>query len=64
MRTGAFCRVDSIGVGVWTLISPITAFVLSRAVQGAMRAAVLEGADFLLSQEMQTAIIEKLGIRR
>lgn len=41
-------------------LSPVTAFVLSRAVQGAMRAAVLEGADFLLSQEFEDELV-RLG---
>ncbi|MES3030745.1 MAG: TetR/AcrR family transcriptional regulator [Pseudomonadota bacterium] len=38
-------------------LSRVTAFVLSRAVQGAMRAAVLEGADFLLSQEFEDELV-------
>ena len=41
-------------------LSRVTAFVLSRAVQGAMRAAVLEGADFLLSQEFEDELV-RLG---
>ena len=41
-------------------LSPIRAFVLTRAVQGAMRAAVLEGADFLLSQEFEDELV-RLG---
>lgn len=39
-------------------LSPIAGFVLSRAVQGAMRAAVLEGADFLLSQEFEDELVK------
>ena len=38
-------------------LSPIAAFVMSRAIQGAMRAAVLEGADFLLSQEFEDELV-------
>jgi AcrR family transcriptional regulator len=41
-------------------LSPVAAFVLSRAIQGAMRAAVLEGADFLLSQEFEDELV-RLG---
>lgn len=41
-------------------LSPIQAFVLGRAVQGAMRAAVLEGVDFLLSQEFEDELV-RLG---
>ncbi len=41
-------------------LSPVAAFVLSRAVQGAMRAAVLESADFLLSQEFEDELV-RLG---
>jgi AcrR family transcriptional regulator len=41
-------------------LSPIAAFVLSRAIQGAMRAAVLEGADFLLSQQFEDELV-RLG---
>lgn len=39
-------------------LSPIAGFVLSRAVQGAMRAAVLEGADFLTSQEFEDELVK------
>ena len=39
-------------------LSPIAGFVLSRAVQGAMRAAVLEGVDFLLSQEFEDELVK------
>lgn len=39
-------------------LSPVAGFVLSRAVQGAMRAAVLEGADFLLSQEFEDELVK------
>lgn len=35
----------------------IQTFVLGRSVQGAMRAAVLEGADFLLSQEFEDELV-------
>lgn len=38
-------------------LTPVQAFVLSRAVQGAMRAAVLEGADFLLSPEFEDELV-------
>ena len=41
-------------------LSPVAGFVLTRAVQGAMRAAVMEGADFLLSQEFEDEVV-KLG---
>ena len=41
-------------------LSPIRAFVLTRAVQGVMRAAVLEGADFLLSQAFEDELV-RLG---
>lgn len=41
-------------------LSRVTAFVLSRAVQGAMRAAVLEGADFLLTREFEDELV-RLG---
>ena len=39
------------------LLTQVQAFVLRRAVQGAMRAAVLEGADFLLSQEFEDELV-------
>jgi AcrR family transcriptional regulator len=39
-------------------LSPVAGFVLSRAVQGAMRAAVLEGADFLASQEFEDELVK------
>lgn len=38
-------------------LSPIAAFVLTRAVHGAMRAAVLEGADFLLSRAFEDELV-------
>ena len=38
-------------------LTPVQAFVLSRSVQGAMRAAVLEGSDFLLSQEFEDELV-------
>jgi AcrR family transcriptional regulator len=38
-------------------LSPIAAFTLSRAVHGAMRAAVVEGADFLLSREFEDELV-------
>jgi AcrR family transcriptional regulator len=41
-------------------LSRIAAFVLSRAVHGAMRAAVMEGADFLLSREFEDELV-RLG---
>ena len=41
-------------------LSPVQAFVLGRAIQGAMRAAVLEGADFLQSQEFEDELV-RLG---
>ncbi len=41
-------------------LSPIAAFVLTRAVQGAMRAAVMEDADFLHSQEFEDELV-RLG---
>jgi AcrR family transcriptional regulator len=41
-------------------LSRVRAFVLSRAVQGAMRAAVLEGADFLLTPEFEDELV-RLG---
>ena len=41
-------------------LSEIQSFVLGRAVQGAMRAAVLEGADFLESQEFEDELV-RLG---
>lgn len=41
-------------------LSRVQAFVLGRAVHGAMRAAVLEGADFLLSQEFEDELV-RLG---
>ena len=37
--------------------SRVSAFVLSRAVQGAMRAAVLEGSDFLLTREFEDELV-------
>lgn len=40
-----------------TGLSPIQAFVMTRAVHGAMRAAVMEGADFLLSQEFEDELV-------
>jgi AcrR family transcriptional regulator len=42
------------------LLSPVQAFVLSRAVHGAMRAAVLEAAPFLASQEFEDELV-RLG---
>lgn len=41
-------------------LSPVAAFVMTRAVHGAMRAAVMEGADFLLSQEFEDELV-RLG---
>jgi AcrR family transcriptional regulator len=41
-------------------LTPVQAFVLGRAVQGAMRAAVFEGADFLLSREFEDELV-RLG---
>ena len=41
-------------------LTKVQAFVLGRAVQGAMRAAVLEGADFLESQEFEDELV-RLG---
>jgi AcrR family transcriptional regulator len=41
-------------------LSRIAAFVLSRTVHGAMRAAVMEGADFLLSREFEDELV-RLG---
>lgn len=38
-------------------LSPVAAFVLSRAMQGAMRAAVLEGVDFLTSREFEDELV-------
>ena len=38
-------------------LSPIAAFVLTRAVHGAMRAAVMEGADFLLTQAFEDELV-------
>jgi AcrR family transcriptional regulator len=38
-------------------LPPIAAFVLSRAVHGAMRAAVVEGADFLLTQAFEDELV-------
>ena len=38
-------------------LSRIEAFVLSRSVLGVMRAAVLEGADFLLEREFEDEIV-------
>lgn len=38
-------------------LSRVQAFVLRRAVHGAMRAAVLEGADFLHSQEFEDELV-------
>lgn len=41
-------------------LTPIQAFVLARAVHGALRAAVLEGADFLQSREFEDELV-RLG---
>jgi AcrR family transcriptional regulator len=41
-------------------LSPVRAFVLSRAVQGAMRAAVMEGVDFLQAPEFEDELV-RLG---
>lgn len=41
-------------------LTRVQAFVLGRAVHGAMRAAVLEGADFLLTQEFEDELV-RLG---
>jgi AcrR family transcriptional regulator len=38
-------------------LSRVQAFVLERAVHGAMRAAVLEGADFLASREFEDELV-------
>jgi AcrR family transcriptional regulator len=38
-------------------LRPVATFVLSRAVHGAMRAAVLEGADFLLAPEFEDELV-------
>ena len=41
-------------------LSRVAAFVLTRAVHGAMRAAVMEGADFLTSREFEDELV-RLG---
>ncbi|MDR7229446.1 AcrR family transcriptional regulator [Caulobacter sp. BE264] len=41
-------------------LTRVQAFVLARAVQGALRAAVLEGADFLQSREFEDELV-RLG---
>jgi AcrR family transcriptional regulator len=41
-------------------LTRVQAFVLGRAVQGAMRAAVLEGADFIQTQEFEDELV-RLG---
>jgi len=41
-------------------LTRVQAFVLSRAIHGAMRAAVLEGADFLESREFEDELV-RLG---
>lgn len=41
-------------------LTRVQAFVLTRAIHGAMRAAVLEGEDFLLGQEFEDELV-KLG---
>lgn len=41
-------------------LSRVAAFVLTRAMHGAMKAAVLEGVDFLLSQEFEDELV-RLG---
>jgi AcrR family transcriptional regulator len=41
-------------------LSRVASFVLSRSIHGAMRAAVLEGADFLLSREFEDELV-RLG---
>jgi AcrR family transcriptional regulator len=41
-------------------LSRVQTFVLGRAIQGAMRAAILESADFLLSQEFEDELV-RLG---
>jgi hypothetical protein len=41
-------------------LSRVAAFVLSRAVHGALRAAVMEDADFLTSQEFEDELV-RLG---
>ncbi len=41
-------------------LTRVQAFVLSRAIHGAMRAAVLEGVDFLESQEFEDELV-RLG---
>lgn len=38
-------------------LSRVQAFVLGRAIQGAIRAAVFEGVDFLLSQEFEDELV-------
>ncbi|MDR3510544.1 MAG: helix-turn-helix domain containing protein [Caulobacteraceae bacterium] len=39
-------------------LSRVAAFVLTRAMHGAMKAAVLEGVDFLLSQEFEDELVQ------
>lgn len=51
--TAAVAIVDSEGRPV----DAIKAFVLSRALHGAMRAAVFEGADFLLSRKFEDELV-------
>jgi AcrR family transcriptional regulator len=41
-------------------LTPVQAFVVTRAVHGAMRAAVMEGADFLQSREFEDELV-RLG---
>lgn len=57
-------RFAGFGTGVTNAagrpLSPVQALVLGRAIQGAMRAAVLEGADFLQSQEFEDELV-RLG---
>lgn len=58
---GRFPPVDpGLTMADGTPLTPIQAFVLSRGVQGAMRAAVLEGVDFLESREFEDELV-RLG---
>lgn len=59
--TAGYGPVEAVIVGAdGKPLSHIAAFVLTRATQGVMRAAVMEGADFLLDREFEDELV-RLG---
>ena len=57
LSDGSALATDGLTDASGQALNEIQTFVLSRAIHGAMRAAVLEGAEFLLSQEFEDELV-------